>query len=105
SSRRRHTSFSRDWSSDVCSSDLGQSTFMVEMVETAQILNRATSRSLVILDELGRGTATYDGLAIAWACVEHIAQSLSCRTLFARSEERRGGERCVAARALHRGAT
>lgn len=61
----------------------GQSTFMVEMVETAQILNRATARSFVILDELGRGTATYDGLAIAWACVEHIAQNLQCRTLFA----------------------
>lgn len=61
----------------------GQSTFMVEMVETAQILNRATGRSFVVLDELGRGTATYDGLAIAWACVEHIAQNLQCRTLFA----------------------
>lgn len=61
----------------------GQSTFMVEMVETAAILNRATTRSVVILDELGRGTATYDGLAIAWACVEHIAQHLHCRTLFA----------------------
>ncbi len=61
----------------------GQSTFMVEMVETAQILNRATARSLVILDELGRGTATYDGLAIAWACVEDIVGRLGCRTLFA----------------------
>ncbi|MFZ2586592.1 MAG: DNA mismatch repair protein MutS [Alphaproteobacteria bacterium] len=61
----------------------GQSTFMVEMVETAAILNKATPRSFVILDELGRGTATYDGLAIAWACVEHIANSLHCRTLFA----------------------
>jgi DNA mismatch repair protein MutS len=61
----------------------GQSTFMVEMVETAQILNRASPRSLVILDELGRGTATYDGLAIAWACVEEIAGHLGCRTLFA----------------------
>ncbi len=61
----------------------GQSTFMVEMVETAQILNRATSRSLVILDELGRGTATYDGLAIAWACVEDLCQRARCRTLFA----------------------
>jgi DNA mismatch repair protein MutS len=56
---------------------------MVEMVETAAILNKATARSMVILDELGRGTATYDGLAIAWACVEHIAQNLECRTLFA----------------------
>lgn len=61
----------------------GQSTFMVEMVETAQILNRATARSVVILDELGRGTATYDGLAIAWACVEDIVGRLGCRTLFA----------------------
>lgn len=61
----------------------GQSTFMVEMTETAQILNRATSRSMVILDELGRGTATYDGLAIAWACVEEIALHTGCRTLFA----------------------
>ncbi|NBX85934.1 MAG: DNA mismatch repair protein MutS [Proteobacteria bacterium] len=61
----------------------GQSTFMVEMVETAQILNRASKRSLVILDELGRGTATYDGLAIAWACVEDLVQRVGCRTLFA----------------------
>ncbi len=61
----------------------GQSTFMVEMVETAQILNRATAKSLVILDELGRGTATYDGLAIAWACVEDIVNRVGCRTLFA----------------------
>lgn len=61
----------------------GQSTFMVEMTETATILNRATSRSLVILDEIGRGTATYDGMAIAWACVEYLHNAVQCRGLFA----------------------
>jgi DNA mismatch repair protein MutS len=61
----------------------GRSTFMVEMIETATILNKATAHSLVILDEVGRGTSTYDGLALASACIEHIAESLSCRTLFA----------------------
>ena len=61
----------------------GHSTFMVEMVETAAILNQATERSLVILDEIGRGTATYDGLSIAWACVEHLHHQLKCRGLFA----------------------
>lgn len=61
----------------------GQSTFMVEMVETATILNQATDRSLVILDEIGRGTATYDGLSIAWAVVEHLHNTLHCRALFA----------------------
>lgn len=61
----------------------GQSTFMVEMVETATILNQATPRSLVILDEIGRGTATYDGLSIAWACVEHLHETSQCRALFA----------------------
>ena len=61
----------------------GQSTFMVEMVETATILTKATNRSLVILDEIGRGTATYDGLAIAHACLEYLHDENGCRTLFA----------------------
>jgi DNA mismatch repair protein MutS len=56
---------------------------MVEMTETARILNTATPRSLVILDEIGRGTSTYDGLSLAWSIVEHIHASLGCRTLFA----------------------
>lgn len=61
----------------------GRSTFMVEMVETATILNQATDRSLVILDEIGRGTATYDGLSIAWACVEQLHEAIKCRSIFA----------------------
>jgi len=61
----------------------GRSTFMVEMVETAAILNQATAKSLVILDEIGRGTATYDGLSIAWATIEHLHERTRCRALFA----------------------
>jgi DNA mismatch repair protein MutS len=61
----------------------GRSTFMVEMVETAAILNRATAKSLVILDEIGRGTATFDGLSIAWAAVEALHDETGCRALFA----------------------
>jgi DNA mismatch repair protein MutS len=61
----------------------GQSTFMVEMNETANILNHATSRSLVLLDEIGRGTATFDGLSIAWAVAEYLATEIQARTIFA----------------------
>jgi DNA mismatch repair protein MutS len=61
----------------------GRSTFMVEMVETAAILNQAGERALVILDEIGRGTATFDGLSIAWAAIEHLHERNRCRTLFA----------------------
>jgi DNA mismatch repair protein MutS len=61
----------------------GRSTFMVEMTETARILNTATARSLVVLDEIGRGTSTYDGLSLAWAVVEHLHDRIGCRTLFA----------------------
>jgi DNA mismatch repair protein MutS len=61
----------------------GQSTFMVEMTETANILNNATPKSLVILDEIGRGTSTFDGISLAWSVTEHIHDQIGCRTLFA----------------------
>ena len=73
--------FSRVGASDDLAS--GRSTFMVEMVETAMILNQATEQSFVILDEIGRGTATFDGLSIAWATVEYLASQIGCRSLFA----------------------
>ncbi len=73
--------FSRVGSSDDLAS--GRSTFMVEMLETAAILNQATEKSLVIMDEVGRGTSTYDGLSIAWAILEHLHSKTKSRTLFA----------------------
>ena len=73
--------FTRVGSSDDLSR--GQSTFMVEMAETAAILHHATPRSLVVLDEIGRGTSTYDGLAIAWAVAEDLAKRVQCRAMFA----------------------
>ncbi len=73
--------FTRIGASDIITK--GQSTFMVEMTETANILNNATPKSLILLDEVGRGTSTFDGISIAWAVVEYIAKELKARTLFA----------------------
>jgi DNA mismatch repair protein MutS len=73
--------FTRIGASDVITK--GQSTFMVEMIETANIMNNATAKSLILLDEVGRGTSTFDGISIAWAVVEYIAKELNARTLFA----------------------
>jgi len=75
----------RNFSRVGASDDLarGRSTFMVEMMETATILSQATCKSLFILDEVGRGTSTYDGLSLAWSCVEYLCQKIGSRTLFA----------------------
>jgi DNA mismatch repair protein MutS len=73
--------FSRVGANDDISS--GKSTFMVEMIETAVILRQSTEKSFVILDEIGRGTSTYDGLSIAWAVIEEIHNNIKARTLFA----------------------
>ena len=73
--------YSRVGSSDDLAS--GRSTFMVEMLETAAILNQASKKSLVIMDEVGRGTSTYDGLSIAWSILEQLHDKIQCRTLFA----------------------
>jgi DNA mismatch repair protein MutS len=73
--------FTRIGASDFLSK--GQSTFMVEMIETANILNNATDTSLIVLDEVGRGTSTFDGISIAWATAEYISKTIKARTLFA----------------------
>jgi DNA mismatch repair protein MutS len=73
--------FTRIGASDDLAS--GRSTFMVEMSETANILNNATSKSLILMDEIGRGTSTFDGLSLAWACADHLAKQTKAFTLFA----------------------
>jgi len=73
--------FTRIGASDDLAS--GRSTFMVEMTEAANILNNATDKSLVLMDEIGRGTSTFDGLSLAWACAEHLAKTSRSFTLFA----------------------
>jgi DNA mismatch repair protein MutS len=73
--------FTRIGASDDLSS--GRSTFMVEMTETANILHNATAKSLILMDEIGRGTSTFDGLSLAWACADHLAKETKAFTLFA----------------------